>query len=155
MTLNEWLHDPAGFASTLPAGFEVGVSTAAFQIEGAVREGGRGPSTWDEFMAQPGRIGDGSDASVAADHYHRYREDVGLLRELGVDSYRFSLGWSRVQARFIKAGMSRCSHCPTRPHPRSRTRARLRHPLRCRSCRYSARPAGKRATRNYSPCRRA
>ncbi len=95
--MNEWLHDPAGFASTLPAGFEVGVSTAAFQIEGAVREGGRGPSTWDEFMAQPGRIGDGSDASVAADHYHRYREDVGLMRELGVDSYRFSLGWSRVQ----------------------------------------------------------
>ncbi|CAN5193917.1 GH1 family beta-glucosidase [soil metagenome] len=81
----------------VPSGFEVGVSTAAFQIEGAVREDGRGPSTWDEFMAQPGRIADGSNASVAADHYHRYREDVGLMKELGVDSYRFSLGWPRIQ----------------------------------------------------------
>ena len=94
---DQWLHDPAGFAATMPEGFRVGVSTAAFQIEGAVREGGRGPSTWDTFMAQPGRIADGSNASVAADHYHRYREDVALMRELGVDSYRFSLGWPRVQ----------------------------------------------------------
>lgn len=81
----------------IPPGFDVGVSTAAFQIEGAVREGGRGPSTWDEFMAQPGRIADGSDASVAADHYHRHSEDVRLMVELGVDSYRFSLGWPRIQ----------------------------------------------------------
>jgi len=94
---SEWVHDAAGFAETMPAGFEVGVSTAAFQIEGAVREGGRGPSTWDEFMAQPGRINDGSNASVAADHYHRYAEDVALMKELGVDSYRFSIGWPRVQ----------------------------------------------------------
>ena len=94
---SEWIHDPAGFAATMPAGFELGVSTAAFQIEGAVREGGRGPSTWDEFMAQPGRIADGSDASVAADHYHRYQEDVGLMKELGVASYRFSLAWPRIQ----------------------------------------------------------
>lgn len=96
-TQSEWLHDPAGFAATMPAGFEVGVSTAAFQIEGAVRDDGRGPSTWDEFMAQPGRIADGSDASIATDHYHRYREDVALMKELGVDSYRFSLGWPRIQ----------------------------------------------------------
>lgn len=95
--MNDWLHDPAGFAATMPAGFRMGVSTAAFQIEGAVREDGRGPSTWDEFMAQPGRIADGSDASIATDHYHRYREDVRLMKELGVDSYRFSLGWPRIQ----------------------------------------------------------
>lgn len=89
--------DPDELAVTVPAGFEVGVSTAAFQIEGAVRDDGREPSTWDEFMAQPGRIADGSDASVTADHYHRYKEDVGLMKELGVDSYRFSLGWPRIQ----------------------------------------------------------
>jgi beta-glucosidase len=81
----------------IPADFTVGVSTAAFQIEGAVRDDGRGPSTWDEFMAQPGRIADGSNASIATDHYHRYTEDVALMKELGVDSYRFSIGWPRVQ----------------------------------------------------------
>jgi beta-glucosidase len=75
----------------------MGVATSAFQIEGALQAGGREPSTWDTFMAQPGRIADGSYASVATDHYNRYREDVTLLRELGVDSYRFSLGWSRLQ----------------------------------------------------------
>ena len=94
---DEWMHDPEGFAATMPPGFTVGVSTAAFQIEGAVRDDGRGPSTWDEFMAQPGRIADGSNASIATDHYHRYREDVALMNELGVDSYRFSLGWPRLQ----------------------------------------------------------
>ncbi|CAN5190604.1 GH1 family beta-glucosidase [soil metagenome] len=93
----EWTRDPEGFAATVPAGFELGVSTAAFQIEGAVREDGRGPSTWDAFMAQTGRIADGSDASIAADHRHRYREDVELMKELGVDSYRFSIGWPRLQ----------------------------------------------------------
>lgn len=95
--MSHWRHDPAGFASLMPSGFRLGASTAAFQIEGAVREGGRGPSTWDVFMAQSGRIADGSNASVAADHYHRYREDVTLLRELGLDSYRFSLSWPRLQ----------------------------------------------------------
>ena len=95
--MNDWMHDPARFAELAPPGFEFGVSTAAFQIEGAVREGGRGPSTWDTFMAQPGRIADGSTAAVAVDHYHRYREDVRLMEELGVDSYRFSLGWPRIQ----------------------------------------------------------
>lgn len=94
---SEWLHDPVGFSATMPAGFEVGVATAAFQIEGAVRADGRGPSTWDDFMSQPGRIADGSNASIATDHYHRYREDVALMKELGVDSYRFSLGWPRIQ----------------------------------------------------------
>ncbi len=89
--------DPAALGARIPAGFTMGVSTSAFQIEGAVREGGRGPSTWDAFMAQPGRILDGSTAAVAADHYHRYREDAALLKELGLDSYRFSLSWPRIQ----------------------------------------------------------
>ena len=74
-----------------------GVSTSAYQIEGAVTEDGRGPSTWDTFCAEPGRIVNGDTGAVACDHYHRYVEDVALLRELGVDVYRFSFSWPRVQ----------------------------------------------------------
>lgn len=95
--MNEDQLNPESFAGRIPAGFTVGVATSAFQVEGAVREGGRGPSTWDEFMAQKGRILDGSTAAVATDHYHRYREDVALMKELGLDSYRFSLAWPRIQ----------------------------------------------------------
>ncbi|MEV0265185.1 GH1 family beta-glucosidase [Streptomyces sp. NPDC050617] len=80
----------------LPRDFLWGVSTSAQQIEGAPREAGRTPSTWDAFAAEAGRIKDGGDASVACDHYHRYREDVALLKGLGVGAYRFSLSWSRV-----------------------------------------------------------
>lgn len=89
--------DPEAFAQRVPPGFTFGAATAAFQIEGAVREGGRGPSTWDTFMAHPGRISDGSTAAITDDHYHRYREDVALMKELGLDSYRFSLSWPRIQ----------------------------------------------------------
>ncbi|MGI5352330.1 GH1 family beta-glucosidase [Streptomyces sp. CA-250714] len=79
-----------------PDGFLWGVSTSAFQIEGATDEDGRGPSAWDAFVREPGRIKDGSDAAVATDHYHRWPEDVALLRELGVGAYRFSISWPRV-----------------------------------------------------------
>ncbi|MGW1372841.1 GH1 family beta-glucosidase [Streptomyces sp. NPDC002446] len=79
-----------------PRDFVWGVSTSAAQIEGAVDEGGRGLSAWDVFAAQAGRIKDGSDARVATDHYHRYREDVGLVKGLGVGAYRFSVAWPRV-----------------------------------------------------------
>ncbi|MCB5906806.1 GH1 family beta-glucosidase [Streptomyces pinistramenti] len=79
-----------------PRNFLWGVSTSAQQIEGAVGEGGRGRSAWDVFAGEGGRIKDGSDPGVAVDHYHRYREDVGLLRELGVGAYRFSVAWPRV-----------------------------------------------------------
>lgn len=81
-----------------PDGFVWGTATSSHQIEGSFREGGRGESIWDRFAATPGRIADGSDASVACDHYHRWREDVGLLRWLGVKAYRFSLAWPRVMA---------------------------------------------------------
>jgi beta-glucosidase len=74
-----------------------GVATSAYQIEGAVDEDGRGPSTWDEFCARPGAIVDGSDARVACDSYHRVDEDLALLEGLGVDAYRFSVAWPRVQ----------------------------------------------------------
>ncbi|GAB7003647.1 GH1 family beta-glucosidase [Nocardioides sp. AN3] len=80
----------------LPEGFVFGTSTSAFQIEGAVDEDGRGRSIWDTFTEQPGVIADGTDASVAADHYHRLDEDLGLLRRLGARGYRFSISWPRV-----------------------------------------------------------
>src|SRR2546429_9597087 len=79
-----------------PPGFRWGVATAAYQIEGAVTEDGRGPSIWDTFSHQPGRISDGSTGDTACDHYHRYPEDVALMAELGVDAYRFSVAWPRI-----------------------------------------------------------
>lgn len=82
---------------TLPTGFTYGVSTAAYQIEGAVGEGGRGRSIWDTFCAEPGRIANGETGDVACDHYHRYAEDVALMRDLGIDAYRFSIAWPRIQ----------------------------------------------------------
>ena len=80
-----------------PPGFRFGTSTAAYQIEGAVAEDGRGPSIWDTFTAQPGRIADGTSGEVACDHYHRWEEDVALIKELGAPGYRFSIAWPRIQ----------------------------------------------------------
>jgi beta-glucosidase len=74
-----------------------GVATSAYQVEGAVAEDGRGPSTWDEFCTRPGAIVDGSDARVACDSYHRFEQDLELLVGLGVSAYRFSVAWPRVQ----------------------------------------------------------
>ncbi|GAA3535612.1 GH1 family beta-glucosidase [Amycolatopsis ultiminotia] len=82
---------------TFPPGFLWGVSTSAFQIEGATADGGRGPSIWDTFTAAEGKIARGEDAKVAADHYHRYPEDVALMAELGVGAYRMSFAWPRIQ----------------------------------------------------------
>jgi beta-glucosidase len=79
-----------------PAGFVWGAATAAYQIEGAVGEDGRGPSIWDEFSHTPGRTHDGDTGDVACDHYHRVGEDVALMAELGLTSYRFSIAWPRV-----------------------------------------------------------
>ena len=80
-----------------PAGFHWGVATSAYQIEGAVREGGRGVSIWDTFCRQPGAIRDGHTGDVATDSYHRWEQDVALLAGLGVTAYRFSIAWPRVQ----------------------------------------------------------
>ena len=79
-----------------PDGFAWGTATASYQIEGAVDEGGRAPSIWDTFSHTPGKIADGDTGDVAGDHYHRYREDVGLMAGLGVGWYRFSLAWPRL-----------------------------------------------------------
>ena len=83
----------------LPPGFLFGTSTASYQIEGATTEDGRGPSIWDTFTAEPGRVVDGSSGAVACDHYHRWPEDVALMQRLGADGYRFSVAWPRVQPR--------------------------------------------------------
>ncbi|MBI1378454.1 MAG: beta-glucosidase [Frankiales bacterium] len=79
-----------------PDGFVWGAATAAFQIEGATTEDGRGRSIWDTLCARPGAILDGSDGSVACDHYHRWESDLDLLRDLGLSAYRFSIAWPRV-----------------------------------------------------------
>ncbi|HEY3498454.1 MAG TPA: GH1 family beta-glucosidase [Polyangiaceae bacterium] len=79
-----------------PGRLRLGVATSSFQIEGAVREDGRGASIWDRFCHTPGKIKLGHDADVACDHYHRLEEDVELLAWLGVDAYRFSVAWPRV-----------------------------------------------------------
>lgn len=84
-------------AGRLPKGFTFGTSTASYQIEGAVAEDGRGPSVWDTFASEPGRIVDGSSGAVACDHYHRYAEDIELMRRLGAGGYRFSIAWPRIQ----------------------------------------------------------
>ncbi|MER7174291.1 GH1 family beta-glucosidase [Streptomyces mesophilus] len=80
-----------------PDGFVFGAATASYQIEGAAYDDGRGPSIWDTYSHTPGRTAGGDTGDVACDHYHRYPEDIGLLRGLGVDSYRFSVAWPRIQ----------------------------------------------------------
>ncbi len=79
-----------------PDDFIWGVATSSLQIEGGAGEDGRGESIWDRFASIPGKIADGSNAVRACDHYHRYREDIGLMRWLGVGSYRFSVAWPRI-----------------------------------------------------------
>ncbi|MDK2760096.1 MAG: beta-glucosidase [Sphingopyxis sp.] len=88
--------DASSSLPIFPDGFRWGVSTSAYQIEGAVDADGRGQSSWDVFSAQPGRIVDGSNGDRAADHYRRYADDVALMRDLGVTDYRFSIAWPRI-----------------------------------------------------------
>ena len=85
-------HAPASF----PKDFLWGTATSAYQIEGAVNEDGRGRSIWDTFAHTPGKIEDHTTADRANDHYHRYKEDVGLIKSLGVKAYRFSIAWPRI-----------------------------------------------------------
>jgi beta-glucosidase len=85
-------HAPGSF----PKNFLWGTATSSYQIEGAVNEDGRGPSIWDVFSHTPGKIEDGTNGDRANDHYHRYKEDVRLIKDLGVKAYRFSIAWPRV-----------------------------------------------------------
>ncbi|MFF3666695.1 GH1 family beta-glucosidase [Microtetraspora malaysiensis] len=87
------MNSPARF----PSDFVWGAATAAYQIEGATREDGRGVSVWDTFSATPGTVRDGDTGETAADHYHRYAEDLDLMAGLGLQSYRFSVAWPRIQ----------------------------------------------------------
>ena len=86
------------WAPAFPKDFVWGVSSTAYQLEGAVSEDGRGESIWDRFCATPGKDRNGESGAVACDFYHRYRDDVGLVSELGVDSFRFSVSWPRIMA---------------------------------------------------------
>lgn len=91
---------------SLPEGFEWGVATASYQIEGAASEDGKGPSIWDTFSHQPGTTWHGDHGDIACDHYHRMPEDVNLLADLGVSVYRFSISWPRIQP----TGRGRINH---------------------------------------------
>ena len=81
---------------SFPKNFVWGVAAAAYQVEGASAEDGKGPSIWDVFCKKPDAIWNGHTGDVACDHYHRYKEDVKLMKEIGVKAYRFSISWPRV-----------------------------------------------------------
>jgi beta-glucosidase len=83
--------------TSFPPGFVWGAATAAYQVEGAAAVDGRTPSIWDTFSHTPGKVLNGDTGDIAADHYHRYRDDVALMKNLGLSAYRFSVSWSRVQ----------------------------------------------------------
>jgi beta-glucosidase len=84
-------------ANSFPKDFYWGTATAAYQIEGAWREDGKGESIWDRFVHTPGKIKNGDTGDVACDHHYRWRDDVGLMRSLNLNSYRFSISWPRIQ----------------------------------------------------------
>jgi beta-glucosidase len=94
---------------TFPPEFIWGAATAAYQIEGAANEDGRGESVWDRFCATPGKVWNGDSGAVACDFYHRYPEDIALMRELGLDAFRFSIAWPRIlpdgRGRVNEAGL--------------------------------------------------
>ena len=81
---------------TFPKDFLWGCSASAYQVEGAWNEDGKGPSIWDRFTHTPGKIADGVNGDIATDHYHRYKDDVALMAEMGLQAYRFSTAWSRI-----------------------------------------------------------
>jgi beta-glucosidase len=86
-----------------PTNFLWGAATSAYQIEGAITEGGRGPSIWDRFVAVPGATHQGHTGETAADHYHRMDDDVALMAELGLGAYRFSIAWPRIMPNGTRA----------------------------------------------------
>ena len=98
-----WLYRPtpdgrdAPAEVSFPKGFFWGTSTAAYQIEGAWNADGKGESIWDRFAHTPGKIKNGDTGDIACDSYHRWREDIALMRAMNLNSYRFSISWPRIQ----------------------------------------------------------
>lgn len=88
--------DPKKLAERFPGDFVFGVATASYQIEGATKADGRKPSIWDAFSNMPGRVHGRHNGDVACDHYHRWEEDLDLIKDMGVSAYRFSIAWPRV-----------------------------------------------------------
>ena len=110
--------------ATFPEDFRWGAATASYQIEGAAHEGGRGESVWDRFAATPGKVRNGDTGEIACDFYHRYREDIALMSELGLDAFRFSIAWPRV----LPEGRGRVNAAgPRLLRPPRRRAARARH----------------------------
>ena len=108
-----------------PTDFLWGSATSSYQIEGAVDEDGRGESIWDRFCTIPGAIKDGTDGADACDHYHRYGEDIALMRRLNLNAYRFSIAWPRI----LPSGRGQVnSRRPRLLRPAGRRAARRRHP---------------------------
>jgi len=101
-------------ATFFPRNFVWGTTTSAYQTEGAVRDDGRGETIWDRFTHTPGKMRDGSTGDVACDAYHRYRDDIDLMRRIGVHAYRFSVAWSRIYpegyGRLNRAGLDHYEH---------------------------------------------
>lgn len=96
--LTELLEPPSKFAPfQFPDDFIWGAATAAYQVEGAWAEDGKGESIWDRFSHTPGKVKGAATGDVACDSYHRYKEDVALLKALNLTSYRFSISWPRIQ----------------------------------------------------------
>ena len=90
------MSDVSALARRFPRGFLFGTATAAYQIEGGHDADGKGPSIWDTFCGRPGAISTGETGDIACDHYHRWRDDVAIMKELGLGAYRFSISWPRV-----------------------------------------------------------
>lgn len=82
---------------TFPQDFLFGSATASYQVEGAFDAGGRGPSIWDTFSKTPGKVLNGDTGDIAVDHYHRFEQDLDLMVDLGLEAYRFSIAWPRIQ----------------------------------------------------------
>lgn len=96
MSVEVDLKEAVALRAVFPEGFLWGVATASYQIEGADFEDGKGPSIWTDFSHRLGKVNSGDNGDIACDHYHRFSEDIELMKQLGVNSYRFSISWSRV-----------------------------------------------------------
>ncbi|PUZ73249.1 hypothetical protein GQ55_2G458900 [Panicum hallii var. hallii] len=95
--LNPEIYDAGGLSRrAFPEGFVFGTAASAYQVEGMAKQGGRGPSIWDAFIEVPGTIPNNATADVTVDEYHRYKEDVNIMKNMGFDAYRFSISWSRI-----------------------------------------------------------